>query len=200
MGKAALGELQKGEAVLGPPCSPCRAADLLQCRQTRCPRHQANHAKQSCTCCPFALIQELVFLNTCFLLAASMDFLKNLIYLFISFFPKKCGNEKAHSSQHTMTWPALLDAAQPDPGCGRAQNGTIPLAAPAAKAAFSSDTNYTQIQPLILTPWFSPDLSMSTHGALAAECHRWMWVMRRLSWRPNRCFLFAHVLVQWFDV
>lgn len=152
---------------------------------------------------PFCSCPETCFFKHVFSAGCLHGLLKKFnlfIYFLLSFFPKKCGNEKAHSSQHTMTWPALLDAAQPDPGCGRARNGTIPLAAPAAKAAFSSDTNYTQIQPFILTPWFSPDLSMSTHGALAAECHRWMWVMRQLSWRPNRCFLFAHVLVQWFDV
>lgn len=76
-----------------------------------------------------------------------------------------------------MTWPALLDPAQPEPGCGHALNRTIPLAAPEAKAAFPSDTKNTQVQPLIVTPQFSPHLSAGTHGALAAECCRWMWVM-----------------------
>lgn len=83
MGKAALGELQGGEAVLGPPWSPCRPADLLQCRQTCPPQHQANRARQGCTCCPFALMQEPILLNAYFLLAASMDFFKK--YLFIYF-------------------------------------------------------------------------------------------------------------------
>lgn len=161
-----------GEAILGPPCSPYRAADLLQCRQTRCPQHQANRAKQSCTHCPLALIQEPIFFKHIFSVGCLHGLLKNFIYLFISFFLKKCEDQKAHGSQHTMTWPVLLDPAEPEPGCGRALNGTIPLAAPQVKASFLSDTNCSQVQPLILTPRFSPDLSVSAHGALAAECHR----------------------------
>lgn len=130
---------------------------------------------------PFCSYPGIYFFKHIFS-AGCLHGLKKKIYLFlylffISFFLEKCGNQKAHGSQHTMTWPALLDPAQPEPGCGHALNRTIPLAAPEAKAAFPSDTNNTQVQPFIVSPQFSPDLSTGTHGALAAECCRWTWVM-----------------------
>lgn len=151
MSKAVLGELQESEAVLGPPWSPCRAADLLHCRQTWHPQ-PSEPCQAELHMLPFCSYPGTYFLNTCFLLAASTDLKKKPhIYLFISFFLKKCGNQKAHSSQHTVTWPVLWDPAQPEPGCGHALNSTNPLAVPEAKAAFPSDTNYTQVQSPILT-------------------------------------------------
>lgn len=145
---------------------------------------------------------------------------------------KKANPKPAHfpCSQHTMTWRAcwcwrwqrLLDPVQTEP-CGgsgsgatagagrRALGGTSPLAAPAAKAAFPSDINHAQIQPLILSPWSSSDPSMEKRrvpvGLLLPSAvggrGRCCWLRRagaELSQGPDTCFLFGHVLVQWFEV